>query len=830
MERSESLLRKFINSDRNVDSMDLVTLLAVFCLAKHLKISLSNQFNGKNFSDLFEFFAEHIEDQNQVVLQKALEVLSPSLNRKYDSKLINLISDYFESNNEINCKETIDALFLEYERTIGKNRGVAIDPTEVTKIALKLCNTNITDYVFDPFAGLASFITQGNFQNFCTQEIASDIWALSVIRLLVFDLNPVKSVNVNTIENWNFFSQKFDLIITIPPFGLKIDQKTAKIKNIQNNSIKTVEEYVINYGLSDLKLNGKLAIVLPSKFLNEKGNNSILRERLIKEDLIEYIVLLPSNIFFNTSISTCLVVLNKNKQNKNSVTLINGSTINSTIDGVNKLNFERISEIIDSQNSMYLKLVENNFIQNNSFDFSFHLYFPTIPEQEIPEGFQIISVKDILSSIKKELVDKTVHGRLVKIANLSNDTLLYEINNTQIEPIEITSRCYKLVKPAILVSRRFNRLKPSYCIASSENPIYIIPEIEAFELINSNVYLPYLIKELNSEFVQKQIELMASGFMPIIKREDFLKIQILLPNLEKQKEIIDEIKLDKIRSLGIEFDEWKNALKNDYEKSVRFRKHAIGQEVFELKNSFSSLMKFKNLNNGILKDDMIINPNNNTNIKQFFQTISGNIEKVSEMVYNIAEDFSYGFAEDINIIEFLEEYCTKNNGLNFKMELIHTFSIAEEDIYIPDIEMYYKEDHSKVFKHNGVILIAKKGDIIEQPKIRISKESLEQILANVKNNIIKHGFTSKNRKDYKIIIHVSPEEENVKISISNNGNPIKEGMTQDSFFINERHGNIEIKKRVEHFSGDVVMKADPNAEFPVKIILTFKNQSIITTL
>ena len=147
---------------------------------------MSNQFNGKNFSDLFEIFAEPIKHQNQVVLQKALDVLSPSLNREYDPKFINLISDYFESNNEINCKETIDSLFLEYERTMGKNRGVAIDPTEVTKLALKLCNTNINDYVYDPFAGLASFITQGNFQNFCTQEIAAEIWALSVF--VLFDI------------------------------------------------------------------------------------------------------------------------------------------------------------------------------------------------------------------------------------------------------------------------------------------------------------------------------------------------------------------------------------------------------------------------------------------------------------------------------------------------------------------------------------------------------------------------------------------------------------------------------------------------------------------
>ena len=53
-----------------------------------------------------------------------------------------------------------------------------------------------------------------------------------------------------------------------------------------------------------------------------------------------------------------------------------------------------------------------------------------------------------------------------------------------------------LTEPALLISKRFNKLKPSFCIASVDNPVYVSAEIEAFRILDSRIDLAYLILQI----------------------------------------------------------------------------------------------------------------------------------------------------------------------------------------------------------------------------------------------------------------------------------------------------------------------------------------------
>lgn len=824
MKTSQSLFRQFINRDRSIDSFDLVTILSVFCLLKQRNISVPSEFWGPRFYELINQLDKTETTENINTLREVWSVLSKSLIWQHDPNLLGAISCYFDDNNEFNYGHLVDELFLDYEKSSGKYRGESIQSSEVTNLVLQLCNSLPTDKVYNPFAGMASYITESGIKDFYAQEALQNIWALSVIRLLVHGLSPINFKCENSISAWNSFGQKFDLIITTPPFGLRIDSDIT--------TVKSIEEFVIYKGLKDLTANGKLAIILPTRFLTQSGGIADLRKMLIDSDLLEYIVLFPGNLFFNTSIPTCLVILNKNKLKSGEVTLVDAKYYVNSVDKTLHLNNELLFKDIESVNPQSIRIIENAVFISNDFDFNLNRYFSNTNKLEVPDGYRVVKLGEILKSLNCSRAKET-SGRLLKVSNLSNDSFAFHVNPLQLDVVDLNRNFNKLETPAIVLSRRFNRLKPSYCLASKELPVYLIPEIDALILSDSNIDLSYLIYQLNSEYVQIQIENYSFGVMPSIKKEDLMNIEILLPDYTIQKQLIEEAKLDRIKVLGLEVDEIKSSLKADYEKKVRFRKHAIGQEIFDLSNLYDLIIKFKSINNGSLIDDMIINPTTNTTIKDCFESMGQTISTVRKMVDSIAEDYFYGDDEQIDVLNFLEQYCNENSGVNFKMIFSHDYKIAEKDEYLPDIQEVLNSDEDlSELKILGYDLIAKAGDVIAPPRVNISAMSLRQILSNIRNNAIKHGFTSNERSDYKILVNVSSganinNKGTVDISISNNGNPLKPGMNDNSFFINSRQGNIEIKDRVEHANGKISLETDANSEFPVKLVLTFIDESIL---
>jgi len=835
MEAKTSLFHQFINRDRNINPFDLVTILSVCCLLKEKGISVRSIFWGPQFSTLIKELENKVENNDRKSLLKAWEILSERLSWKYDPQIIGSIETFLNQNSKPDFKQLVDDLFHEYEKYSGKSRISTIQPQEITDLALLLCKALPTDKVYNPFAGMSSYLTTGNFKHFYAQEIKPEIWALSVIRLLIHGLSPVNFKCEDSVLLWNSFGQKYDLIIATPPFGFRIDRKAIEIekyyKKVGTDSInlKTFEEYVINRGLSDLTEFGKLAIILPTRLLSQTGESSFLRKMLIEKDLLEYVVFLPGNMFFDTSIPTCMVVLNNRKQNVKQSTFVDARNYIKSEDKIITLNNILLFKDIKIGNPTFIKVIQRLEFEANDYDFNFNNYFSIETQLDVPEGYKVVKLGDVLTPLYRIRANETT-GRLIKVSNLSNDFFSFEIKSDQLEVTDIARHYLKIESPVILLSKRFNRLKPSYCLASKESPVYIIPEIEAFELSDATVDLQYLISQLNSEFVKKQIESTSSGIMPILKREDLLKIEILIPELSIQKQLIEEAKLEKINELGLEIDEIRSSLRAEFQKDINFRKHAIGHEIFGLKNEFKSIMKIKTLNNGCLNDDMIANPFNNTTIKNCFESMSQSIDNIRDMVKTIDESF-YGEDEEIDILAFLDNYCKVNSSVNFKMELTHDYYIAKKDEYIPEIKEEFDSVGNLVNVNViGDILIARAGEVVAPPKIKISSMSFKQILSNIKYNALKHGFISSRRNDYKIQVHVSNgENDTIVISVSNNGNPLKPGIDETSFFINARQGNIEIKNRVEHAKGEIYLEADSEAEFPVKINMVFPDRSIIAS-
>jgi len=94
----------------------------------------------------------------------------------------------------------------------------------------------------------------------------------------------------DSVFEWPDYSQRFDLIVSIPPFGMRIDNQFDFI----NPDIKTAEQFLIEKGINSIRMGGKLIAALPTGILYRGGSELELRKKLIGNDLIDTIISFPS--------------------------------------------------------------------------------------------------------------------------------------------------------------------------------------------------------------------------------------------------------------------------------------------------------------------------------------------------------------------------------------------------------------------------------------------------------------------------------------------------------------------------------------------------------
>jgi type I restriction enzyme M protein len=138
----------------------------------------------------------------------------------------------------------------------------------------------------NPFAGLASFIKDSEDCSFVyAQELNRKTWAIDQLRLFVHQ-SVVEYKCEDSISYWPTH-EKFDLIVSSPPLGLRLDQLNRE----KNPEFRTVEEFLLGMSINSFSIKGKSIAILSQGILFRGGSEQQrLRERLIQEDLIDTII------------------------------------------------------------------------------------------------------------------------------------------------------------------------------------------------------------------------------------------------------------------------------------------------------------------------------------------------------------------------------------------------------------------------------------------------------------------------------------------------------------------------------------------------------------
>jgi type I restriction enzyme M protein len=600
--------------------------------------------------------------------------------------------------------------------------------------------------VFNPFAGLASFgvyLDQG--QDYFGQELNQKTWALGALRLMAYErLGSSKYVCDDSILHWPHESEKFDMILSNPPFGMRLGHH---YRDIEPN-LRTIEQFLIEKGVQSLKQNGKLIALLPQGFLFRGLQEQRLREHLVEEDLIDTIISLPGGLLLNTGIPLVILVLGRNKRLPGRVKFVDANKFVIAKGPREKvLNDYSLNSFIhsDKEDDNVVKIVYNEQIRNNEYNLSVARYF----KKQI-DG---VKLSDILELVRGQRGNLPETGKLIRIRDLKDDKVDFTLDISSVEVTELRRPDIHLVSEScLLLAMRWRTLKPTLFEFKGE-PIFRSQDILSFKVNEVIADKAYLINELHSDYVQEQLESyrLGASFMPSIRRDDLMEVVIKLPTIEEQRAKVQGIYelSDKIKSL----QEERNALAHG--KTIKqfnefaSLKHTLGRPRQNILDWSDNLLDFLNKN------------------KEGFEALN----KAFSEFYDI--DIISALKEIKRDVNFITDVLEKGeNGL----------VLSEYDkqlIPLSDINSIINELSNNGFNFKIKKLLLK-GEKLKERGINANKTLFKTLLDNILTNANKYAFDKKATGN-ELIIELTEVDDSLSMEIRNNGKPFPNNFDREKF-------------------------------------------------
>ena len=245
-------------------------------------------------------------------IYKSFAPILNSLSKKGLTSIVKVICDLNHKILSENFSELFDTILYNLAQSQGRYGGEFIQPLEITRFICGLFELPEGAKVFNPFAGLASFgVNLDKGQDYFGQELNQKTWALGALRLMAYE-RPGSSryVSDDSILNWPDVSEKFDLIVSNPPYGLRLGNQYREIEP----GIRTAEQFLVERGLHSLNKEGKLIALLPQGFLFRGMQEQQLRQFLVDEDLLDTIISLPGGLLSNMGIPLIILVINRKRK------------------------------------------------------------------------------------------------------------------------------------------------------------------------------------------------------------------------------------------------------------------------------------------------------------------------------------------------------------------------------------------------------------------------------------------------------------------------------------------------------------------------------------
>ena len=405
-------VRKRADKDENLN----VTLDTIFK-------NIENSANGtESENDLKGLFDDIDVNSNKLggTVAKRNENLVNLLNGVGDMKL----GDYQE--NTIDAfGDAYEYLMGMYASNAGKSGGEYYTPQEVSELLTKLTLVGKTEVnkVYDPACGsgslllkFAKILGKDNVRNgFFGQEINITTYNLCRINMFLHDIDFDKFdiAHGDTLtEPAHWDDEPFEAIVSNPPYSIKWEGDASQI--LINDSRfspagvlapkSKADLAFIMHSLSWLAPNGTAAIVCFPGVMYRSGAEQKIRKYLIDNNYIDCIIQLPDNLFYGTSIATCIMIMKKAKTD-NKVLFIDASKEFVKVTNSNKMTEKHINDIVEKftkrENIEYISnLVDYEKIVEENYNLSVSTY---VEKEDTSEKIDIVELnKEIQRIVARE--------------------------------------------------------------------------------------------------------------------------------------------------------------------------------------------------------------------------------------------------------------------------------------------------------------------------------------------------------------------------------------------------------------------------------------------
>lgn len=415
-------IRKKAPNDDNLNE----TLEKVF---RHIEESAQGADSEDDFAGLFDDIDVNSNKLGGTVIKRNERLV----------KIINGVGDLqlgdYQDNTIDAFGDAYEFLMGMYASNAGKSGGEYFTPQEVSELLTRIAVAGKTEVnkVYDPACGSGSLLLKAAKvlgkdavrQGFYGQEINITTYNLCRINMFLHDIDYDKFniANEDTLINpphWD--DEPFEAIVSNPPYSIKwegddnpvlINDPRFSPAGVLAPKSKADLAFVM-HSLSWLATNGTAAIVCFPGIMYRGGAEKKIRKYLVDNNFIDAIIQLPDNLFYGTSIATCIMVLKKSKS-ENSTLFIDASKEFVKVTNNNKLTDENIEKIVSTcyeriETEYFSKLVPNDAIAEEDYNLSVSTY---VEQEDTSEKIDITELNAQIAEIVAK--ENTLRAEIDKI-------------------------------------------------------------------------------------------------------------------------------------------------------------------------------------------------------------------------------------------------------------------------------------------------------------------------------------------------------------------------------------------------------------------------------
>ena len=385
---------------------------------------------------------EILENENPVLENVLTSIDFNDRQRLPDSVVERLINHFADLKLDNESLEDPDLLGRAYEYLIrqfaddaGKKGGEFYTPRQVVRLIVKILNPEPDMRIYDPCCGSGGMLVYSADHleekghdpaeiSLYGQERNLNTWGICKMNMFLHNLISARIERGDTMRNPQFIEdnklQQFDRVIANPMWNQsEWNKEYLKDANPYGRFSygfppKNSADWAwVQHMLASANKNGKVGVVLDNGVLFRSRSEGKIRKKALKDDLIEAVIALPSNLFYNTSSPGCILIFNKNKpvERKDKVIFIYGEEDYEKETNQNFLRDKDLEKILDAYHNFediekYCRVADMEEIERNDYNLNVPRYVDTTEPEEPIDVDEVLSDLDNLEEERNEIEEE----------------------------------------------------------------------------------------------------------------------------------------------------------------------------------------------------------------------------------------------------------------------------------------------------------------------------------------------------------------------------------------------------------------------------------------